>query len=107
MLVFALIHLTTDVVATTVSYSNYDEKSLHFNVHHQQVYRALSSHLKLIYSSKLGAHAPATAVLKVYGLNYRTEEARYYVLYFHSGQKMLNITVDLTSENHCSLVETL
>jgi hypothetical protein len=96
---------TTDAVATTVSYSNYDAKSLRFNIRHQQVYDALPPRLKLIYSHELGA--PATAVLKIYGPNYHTEEPGYYVLYFHPGQKLINITVDLTSENHCPLVETL
>jgi hypothetical protein len=98
---------TIDVVATTVSYSNYDDTSLRFNIRHQQVYDGLPSHLKLIYSNKLGENAPATAILKIYGPNYHTEEPGYYVLYFHHGQKMINITVDLTSENYCPLVETL
>ena len=98
---------TTDVVATTVSYNNYNVKLLSFIIRHQQVYDTLPSHLRLFYSNTMGAHAPATAVLKIYGPNYHTEEPGYYVLYFHPGQKMINITVDLTSENYCPLVETL
>ena len=78
-----------------------------FNVRHQQVYDALPSHLKLIYSHKLTEYAPTTAILKVYGSNYRNEEPEYYVLYFYPNQKEINITVDLTSENHCPLVQTL
>jgi len=98
---------TADVVATTVSSSDFHDKSLNFNVRHQQVYDGLPSHLKLIYSDKLVAYAPTTAVLKVYGPNYHSVEPEYYILYFHPGQKNINVTVDLTSENHCPLVQTL
>ena len=55
---------TTDVIASTVTYSNYDVNSLTFDVLHQQVYGSLPSHLKLIYSGKLGAYAPATGLFK-------------------------------------------
>ncbi len=96
-----------DVVATTVSYSDYHIPSLRFNVRHQQVYDTLPSYLKLIYSQKLVTNAPTIAVLKVYGPNYHSEEPGYYVLYYQTGQKTINITVDLTSENYCPLVQML
>jgi hypothetical protein len=96
-----------DVVATTVSYSDYHIPSLRFNVRHQQVYDTLPSYLKLIYSQKLVTNAPTIAVLKVYGPNYHSEEPEYYVLYYQTGQKTINITVDLTSENYCPLVQML
>jgi hypothetical protein len=96
-----------DVVAMTVSYNDYYIPTLDFNVRHQQVYDTLPSHLKLIYSDKLAADAPTIAVSKVYGLNYHSEEPEYYVLYFQSDQKEINITADLTSENHYPLVQTL
>jgi hypothetical protein len=96
---------TADVAATTVSYSDYFVPSLRFDVRHQQVYDTLPSHIKLMYSNKLTAFAPTIAVLKVYGPNYRNEEPRYYVLYFHSFQEDINITVDLASESHCPLIQ--
>ncbi len=95
------------VIATTVSYNDYDKKTLHFNIRHQQVYDALPEHLKLIYSHKWGEYAPTTAILKVYGSNYYREEPNYYVLYFDPGEKKINITIDLTSENHCPFIQTL
>jgi hypothetical protein len=98
---------TNDVVATTVSYSDYDTEILRFNVRHQQVYGALPSNLKLIYSHEIDEYAPTTAILKVYGPNYYREEPNYYVLYFDPDEKGINITVDLTSENHCPFVQTL
>ncbi len=98
---------TADVVAITVSYNDYHIPSLDFVVRHQQVYDALLLHLQLIYSHKLTEYAPDTAVLKVYGSNYRNKEPDYYVLYFYPNQKEINITTDLTSENHCPLVQTL
>jgi hypothetical protein len=97
----------SDVAASTVSYNDYHDKLLSFTVRHQQVYRALPSNLKLIYSHTLAAYAPTIAVLKVYRLNYHNEEPKYHVLYFHALQKQINISVDLTSENHCPLVQTL
>ncbi|CAF0932135.1 unnamed protein product, partial [Didymodactylos carnosus] len=63
--------------------------------------------LKPIYISKLDIYVPTTAVFKVYGANYHQEEPNYYLLYFYPNQTDINITVDLTSENHCPLVETL
>ena len=96
-----------DVVAATVFYSNYQIPSLRFIIRHQQVYTGLPLHLKLFYSDKVAMYAPTTAVLKVYGLNYYLEEAKYYLLYFDPGRTELNITIDLTLENHCPLVETL
>ena len=63
--------------------------------------------MKLIYDDKLAKNAPTTAVLKVYGQNYVHEEAKYFLLYFYSNEKEINITIDLTFENHCPLVETL
>jgi hypothetical protein len=98
---------TNEVVATTVSYNDYGMEIWRFNVRHQQVYGALPSYLKLIYSHEIGEYAPTTAILKVYGPNYYREEPNYYVLYFDPGEKQINITVDLTSENHCPFVQTL
>jgi hypothetical protein len=98
---------TNDIVATTVSYNDYHNKTLSFNVRHQQVYGTLPKHLKLIYSNKFDAHAPTTAILKLYGPNYYRENPNYYVLYFHPRRKKINITIDLTSENNCPLVQTL
>jgi hypothetical protein len=97
---------TADVVATTVSFSDYQIPSLRFHLRHQQVYGALPSHLKLIYNHTFATDAPTIAVMKVYGPNYYSEEPKYYVLYYYPGQKEINITVDLTSENHCPLVQT-
>jgi hypothetical protein len=96
-----------DAVAITVSYNDYDKETLRFNVRHQQVYDFLPEHLKLIYSYKLSEYVPVTAILKVYGPNYYREEPNYYVLYFDPGEKEINITVDLTLENHCPFVQTL
>ena len=96
-----------DVVATTVFYCDYNPETLRFIVRHQQVYSGLFSKLKPIYIDKLDRYAPTTAVFKVYERNYNQEESKYYLLYFYPDQKNINITVDLTSENHCSLVETL
>jgi hypothetical protein len=96
-----------NAVATTVLFSDYDDKTLRAILRHQQVYDRLPSHLQLIYSDKTVPHAPTTAILKVYESDYHSEEARYYLLYFHPDQKEINITVDLTSENHCPLVRTL
>jgi hypothetical protein len=67
----------------------------------------LPSHLNLIYSHKRNAYAPETAILRIYRANFHSEEPEYYILYFHYRQTKINITVDLTSENHCPLVETL
>ena len=98
---------TADITAVTISYNDYDIPSLRFIMRHQQVYDELPSHLELIYSHKHLSYAPTTAVLKVYETNYKKQEPEYYVLYFYSHQKEINITVDLTSENHCPLVQTL
>jgi hypothetical protein len=97
---------TVDVVATTVSYSDYHNKSLRLDIRYQQVYDTLPSYLKLIYSHDLVRHAPIIAVMKAYGPNYHDEEPKYYVLYYYPDQRDINITVDLTSENHCPLVQT-
>jgi hypothetical protein len=97
----------SDVVAATVAFSDYQIPSLNLDIRHQQVYDSMPSHLKLIYGYKSGTGAPTTAVMKVYGPNYQSEEPQYYVLYFYPDQKEINITVDLTSENHFSLVQTL
>jgi hypothetical protein len=97
----------SNVVAATVLYSDYDDQSLRLIVRHQQVYVGLPSNLKLTYSGELGTYAPTTAVLKVYGSDYRSEEPKYYLLYFYPDQREMNITVDLTSENSCPLVDKL
>jgi hypothetical protein len=97
-----------DIVATTISYNDIsDRSSLIFNVRNQQVYRSLPSHVNLIYSHKLSAYPPMTAVLRIYRSNFHNEEPEYYILYFYYPPKKINITVDLTSENHCPLVQTL
>jgi hypothetical protein len=98
---------TSNVVAATVSYSDYAVPSLRSIVRHQQVYVGLPSDLKLRYSSKLGTYAPTTALLKIYESNYYSEEPKYYLLYFYQNQIEMNIIIDLSSENHCPLVETL
>ncbi|CAF1418976.1 unnamed protein product [Adineta steineri] len=98
---------TSDIVAMTIFYSDYDNKSLRFIDRYQQVYSGLFSELKPIYISKLDTYTPTIAVLKVYEKNYRQEEPKYYLLYFYPEQKEINITTDLTLENHCPLVETL
>ena len=89
-----------DILATTVFYNNYDQETLSFIIRHQQVYSSLHSQLKPIYISKVDQYAPTIAIIKVYRLNYESE---YYVLYYHPNKKNINITVDLTSENHCPL----
>jgi hypothetical protein len=96
----------SDVVATTVSYSDYDQRSFRFLVRHQQVYNTLPSHFQLIYSHKLNKYAPTTAILKVYRTNYHREQPDHYVLYFYPKEKVINIKVDLTSENRCPLVQS-
>ncbi len=96
-----------DVVATTILYSDYDVQSLLFYVRHQQVYDTLPVRLKLIYNQQLSDYAPDIAILKTYGINYNKEESKYYVLYFDPYEKEINITIDLTSENYCPLVQTL
>jgi hypothetical protein len=97
-----------DIVATTISYNDIgDGRSLIFIVRHQQVYRSLPSHLNLIYSHKRNAYAPETAILRIYRSNFHSEEPEYYILYFYFFQTKINISVDLTAENHCPLVETL
>jgi hypothetical protein len=101
---------TTDVVATTVSYNDaVKDASLSLNVRNQHVYRSLPSHLNLIYSHKRNAYPPTTAILRIYRANFHSEEPEYYILYLFDFQiqTKINITVDLTSENHCPLVETL
>ena len=98
---------TNDIVAATVFYSDYDPETLRFIVRHQQVYFGLIPELKPIYIGKLDRYAPTTAVFKAYKSNYDQEEPKYYLLYFYPNQKDINITVDLTLENHCPLVETL
>jgi hypothetical protein len=97
----------SDVVAVTVSFKDYYILSLAFDVRHQQVYGLLPSHLKLNYDYRLGTGAPATAVMKVYGPSYRSEEPTYYILYYYPNEKEINITVDLISENRCPFVQTL
>jgi hypothetical protein len=98
----------SNVVAATVLYSDYHNQSLRFDVRHQQVYTgALLSHLRLVYNQKLVRTAPPIGVLKVYTLNYHNEEPQYHVLYYYPYQKDINITVDLTVENHCPLVQML
>ena len=47
------------------------------------------------------------AIMKVYGSNYHRDISQYYLLYIDGGLKNLSITTDLTSENHCPLVQTL
>jgi hypothetical protein len=98
---------TADVAAAAVSYNNYHIPTLRFNVIHQLAYGALPSHLQLIHRQKLNEYVPTIAILKAYGSNYHSKEPEYYVLYFHHLQKEINIAVDLTSENHCPLVQTL
>jgi hypothetical protein len=98
---------TNEVIAATVLYSDYEIPSLRFMVRDQQVYTGLPSSLKLIYSHKLATYAPTTAILKVYGANYHSEKPKYYLLYYYPDQKEINITVDLTSKNHCPSVQTL
>jgi hypothetical protein len=98
---------TDDVIAATVFYSDYEIPSLRFLDRHQKVYAGFPSELKLIYDDKVVKNAPTTAVLKVYGRNFVHDEAKYFVLYFYSNEKEINLTIDLTLENHCPLVETL
>jgi hypothetical protein len=97
---------TTDVIATTVSYNDYHDITLHSIVRHQQVYGTLPQYLKLMYNDKLSTYAPTAAIMKVYGSNYYKEEPKYYVLYFYfPRQREINITIDLTLENHCPFVQ--
>jgi hypothetical protein len=96
-----------DIVATTVSYGDFVDQILQLFVYNQQVYDILPSHLKMSYSQTISTLPPPIAIMKVYGSNYRSEESKYYMLYYQPDQKEINITIDLTSENHCPLVETL
>ena len=98
---------TTDVVATTVFYSDYEPSSLRFVERHQQVYASLPSELKLSYNNKVAQNAPRTAVLKVHRQNSFHKEAKYFLLYFYRNEKEISLTIDLTLENHCPLVQTL
>jgi hypothetical protein len=96
---------TNGIIATTISYNDYDEKSLRLIISHQQVYNTLPTHLQLRYTHKLTSYAPTMSALKVYGSNYRDEEPQYYILYFYPLQEKINITVNLTSENYCTLIQ--
>lgn len=98
---------TFDVAAITVSYNNYDLQTLRFDIQHQQVYNTIPSYIKQMYNYKVGIHAPPIAIMKVYSPNYRNEEPNYYLLYFYRDEKDINITVSLTSENHCPIIEPL
>lgn len=95
------------IVATTVSYNDYNVESLRFIVRHQQVFHDLPTNIKLIYTNTLDAHAPKVAVLKMYRENFRSTEPDYYILYFQSDRKNISIEVDLTSENRCPLYKDL
>ena len=101
---------TGDVLAATVSYSDTFTDALELRVRHQQVFDTLPSHIQLIYNQRFSMSiAPRIAVMKIYGSSYRSETAKYYVLYLYSGspRKQVNITTDLISINHCPLVQTL
>ena len=97
----------TDVAAITVSFSDYKIPFLHLDLRHQRVHGNLPSHLELMYDDTLGSNAPTLAVMKIYSSNARGTDPEYYVLYFQTDQNEINITIDLTSENHCPLVQTL
>ena len=96
---------SSEVIAATVSYNDYHDESLRFVIRHQQVYASLPSHLQLIYRQKLTPGAPIVAIMRTYGPNYLEEEPNYHVLYYYSDQKDINITIDLTSENHCPIIQ--
>ena len=96
-----------DVRATTVSFSYSIKKTWILPVHYQQVFDTLPSRIQLVYDYHFVPYAPGFALIKVYGSNYHSELTKHYLLYLHIGQKGINITVDLTSENHCPLIQTL
>ncbi|CAF5034635.1 unnamed protein product, partial [Rotaria magnacalcarata] len=93
-----------NISALTIAFNNYNPKTFAFLMQHQQVHRNLPLQIQLAYSRKL-ITAPTIGLLKVYGQNYEREEPKYFVLYFAVGRKDVNITVDLTSENYCPLIE--
>ncbi|CAF4638143.1 unnamed protein product [Rotaria socialis] len=93
-----------NINALTIAFNNYHPKTFAFLMQHQQVHRNLPLQIQLAYSRKL-ITAPTIGLLKVYGQNCEREEPKYFVLYFAVGRKDVNITVDLTSENYCPLIE--
>lgn len=95
----------SDIIATTISYSDFHDATLRLNARHQEVYDALPSHLHLTYSQKVNYYAPSMSVLKLYRSNYRDEEPQYYILYFFPFRSKINITVNLTLENYCALIQ--
>ena len=98
---------TTEIIAVTISHNYYFLRTLTLDHRYQQVYKALPSRSTLIYTQKLTTTAPTIAYMKIYYRNYQHKELEYYLLYYLSDQKGINITIDLTSENHCPLVQTL
>lgn len=94
------------VVATTISFLDYQIPSLRLDVRYRQVHSILPSHLKLIYSETSNQFAPSIALMKIYSDNYRIEQPRYSLLYYYPNQKRINLTVNLTSENKCFSIET-
>ena len=94
------------VAATTISYADTMRLELGLAIRHQQLYHYLPSHVTLIYNQRTLPFAPVRGILKLYKNSYPDIELDYYILY-HTGEKItLNVTVDLTAENHCPLVDT-
>jgi hypothetical protein len=98
---------TADVLAATVLYSYVSDKTLELPVSYQQVFDTLPSRIQLMYDYRSYIDAPSIALMKVYGSNYHSEIPKYYLLYLNTRQREINVTVDLTPENHCCLVETI
>jgi hypothetical protein len=96
---------TSDIIATTISYNDFYDSLLRLTIRHQQVYNTLPSYFQLKYSHKLISYAPSMSFLKVYRSNYRDEEPQCYILYMIPLQNEINVTVNLTSENYCELIQ--
>ena len=93
-----------NISASTISFNNYDPRTLAFLIRHQQVHRGLPLQIQLAYARTL-ITAPTVGLLKAYAKNYEVDEPKYFVLYFAAERKDVNITADLTSENYCPLIE--
>lgn len=100
----SLIHRSS-IFASTVSYNDYNTKTLAFVLQHQQVYISLPLSINLAYSRTYSA-VPIIGLLKTYNKNYDFDEPEYFILYIALQQANLNISTDLTSENNCPLIKS-
>lgn len=97
--------LTNKILASTVQYYDIENmQTLKLVIRYQAVYDSISSSISLYHDQST---APFLAVIKLYETVSESKAPAYFILYIQQDVVSINMTSQLSNENHCPNVRTL